>query len=87
MRLNERGHWVDWVTVGHLLKKRGDSLRVNAWRKESTSSLPERDDQFPHIDDLKSQFLAVDEPVIRVDMKKELIGAFKNPRQSWCSAC
>jgi hypothetical protein len=71
VRLNERGHPVGWVTVGRLLKKRGYSLRVNARRKESKSSPPDRDEQFAHIDDLKSQFLAAGEPVISFDTKKK----------------
>ena len=83
MRLNERGHPVGWVTVGPLLKKRSSSLRMNARRKEVKSSPPQRDAKFAHIDDVKKNFFAAGEPVISVDTKKELIGAFNSFGQEW----
>ncbi len=71
------------MTVRRLLREAGYSLKVN--RKENTPTHPERDRQFRYIAQVKRLFLEAGHPVISLDMKKkELIGDFKNPGQTWC---
>ena len=70
-------------TVGRLLKKMGFSLRVNH-KKKSNGSPKDRDAQFVYIGDLRQQFACAGKPIISVDAKKrEQVGEFKNPGNSW----
>ncbi len=70
-------------TVARLLKTMGFSLRVNH-KKKSNGSPQNRNAQFVQIGDLRQQFAASGKPIISVDAKKrEQVGAFKNPGQSW----
>jgi Rhodopirellula transposase DDE domain len=82
--LAEQGHALDPKTVRRLLRKLDYSLRAN--RKRFTGPPhPDRDRQFRYIARQKRRFLAAGWPVISVDTKKkELIGNFKNPGQTWC---
>jgi hypothetical protein len=70
-------------TVARLLKTMGFSLRVNH-KKKSNGSPQNRNAQFVNIGDLRQHFAASGNPIISVDAKKrEQVGAFKNPGQSW----
>ena len=70
-------------TVARLLKTMGFSLRVNH-KKKSNGSAQNRNAQFVHIGDLRQRFAASGKPIISVDAKKrEQVGEFKNPGQSW----
>jgi Rhodopirellula transposase DDE domain len=82
--LAERGHPIDPKTVRRLLLEHRYSLKAN--RKRFTGPPhPDRDKQFRHIARCKARFLKAGWPVISVDAKKkELIGNFKNPGQTWC---
>lgn len=82
--LAARGHRVDPKTVRRLLLKHDYSLKAN--RKRFTGPPhPDRNTQFRHIAVYKHRFLKAGWPVISVDgKKKELIGNFKNPGESWC---
>lgn len=70
-------------TVARLLKTMGFSLRVNH-KKKANGSPQNRNAQFVHIGDLRQRFAASGKPIISVDAKKrEQVGEFKNPGQSW----
>ena len=76
--LAERGFTAGQKLVGRLLKRLGFSLQANAKTRESTSH-PDRNAQFEHINAEVKAFQAAGEPVISVDTKKkELVGDFKN---------
>lgn len=86
--LEQFGIIVSPNTVGRLLKKMEFSLRVNHKKIESGNKNPpsphDRDKQFGHINGLREKFENENNPIISVDTKKrELIGNFKNPGQSW----
>jgi len=75
-------------TVYRLLKKMGFSLRVNQKRLESGNKNPPprrvRNRQFNYISRKREEFRSQGKPVISVDSKKkELVGKFKNPGESW----
>ncbi len=81
--LQDGGFLASAMTVRRLLREAAYSLKAN--RKENTASHPERDRQFHYIAQVKRLFLEAGHPVISVDMKKkELVGDFKNPGQTWC---
>jgi Rhodopirellula transposase DDE domain len=80
--LHKGGVTVSHVTVRRLLKQQNYSLKSN--RKEHSESSEERDLQFRYIERVKRLFIRAGHPVISVDAKKkELIGNFNNPGQSW----
>jgi Rhodopirellula transposase DDE domain len=80
--LHKGGVNVSHVTVRRLLKQQNYSLKSN--RKEHSESSEERDLQFRYIERVKRLFIRAGHPVISVDAKKkELIGNFNNPGQSW----
>lgn len=84
--LAKAGYWVSHTTIGRLLKGMNYSLKANV-KRLSGASHPEREQQFAYIARQKEAFVAAGLPVISVDTKKkELIGNFKNPGQSWCQA-
>lgn len=70
--------------VRRLLGQIEYSLKSN--RKCLTSGTsPYRDQQFQHIQSLRTEFTEAGEPIISVDTKKkELIGLFKNTGRTWC---
>jgi hypothetical protein len=81
--LAKAGYWVSHTTIGRLLKEMKYSLKANV-KRLSGASHPDREQQFAYIARQKAAFLAAGLPVISVDTKKkELIGNFKNPGQSW----
>jgi hypothetical protein len=83
-RLTEAGHGISPPTVAHLLKDQHYSLKANV-KKEAGKEHPDRDTQFHYIDQQRQAFKAQGFPIISIDAKKkELIGNFKNPGQTWC---
>ena len=84
--LAKTGYGVSHTTLGRLLKAMKYSLKANV-KRLSGASHPDREQQFAYIASQKAAFVAAGLPVISVDSKKkELIGNFKNPGQSWRQA-
>ena len=76
--LKNQGFDVCHSTVSDLLSQIGYSLQLNRKDKEG-KSVPDRNEQFQHINDQAKTFLDQGAPVISVDTKKkELIGEYKN---------
>jgi len=74
---------VSGTVVRRLLKDQRYSLKSN--RKNLSGSSPDRDEQFGIITALRKDFTTRGMPIISIDTKKkELIGRFKNPGQTWC---
>lgn len=85
-QLQQQGHVVSHVAVGHLLKAEGFSLQGNAKVIEGKQS-PDRNAQFEHINATVGAALARGQPVISVDTKKkELVGQFRNGGKEWSRA-
>lgn len=85
-QLVKRQFRVGRTTVRRLLKKLGYGLCRNR-KSLSGEPHPDRDRQFRYIAKVKKLFLATGRPVISVDTKKkELVGNFLNPGQSWTQA-
>ncbi len=83
-QLAEKGHHASPTTVGRLLKQMDYSMRGNK-RRQVHSKDPERDEQFCYIASQRGKFIAAGKPIISVDTKKkELIGNFRNPGETWC---
>jgi hypothetical protein len=81
--LRSLGIQVSPKTVAKLLKNMDFRLRVNH-KKRSTTSAPNRDQQFAYIAELRQRFSQKGAPIISVDTKKrELIGRFKNTGSTW----
>lgn len=81
--LARQGHDVSATTVDRLLHELDYSQQGNRKNKEGLSP-PERDEQFRHINAQVKSFMARGEPVLSVDCKKkERVGEFKNPGQTW----
>jgi len=75
-------------TVARLLKEMGYSLRVNHKRLESGNRNPPprkvRNRQFEYISRMRKKFARCGNPVVSGDgKKKEKVGNFKNPGNSW----
>jgi hypothetical protein len=83
--LRRQGFAISHVTVGHLLREHGYSLRGAAKVLEGKAVHgPDRDRQFRHINDTVRAFVSDGQPVISVDAKKkELIGNFERPGTTW----
>jgi hypothetical protein len=82
--LTGAGHPVSDRTVARLLKDQGFTLQANAKVLAEGADHPDRDAQFCHINDLAAGFLTAGQPVVSVDTKKkEHLGNFANPGQSW----
>lgn len=81
--LTRQNHPISSMTVDRKLREMGYSLQANAKEKEGKAP-PERDAQFRYINAQAKRFLARGEPVLSVDTKKkERVGEFKNPGQTW----
>ena len=81
--MTQLGHPMGADTVRRLLHQRGYSLQANVKSKEGDQH-PDRDSQFRYINDQVKAFLSRGDPVISVDTKKkERVGEFKNPGQTW----
>jgi hypothetical protein len=84
--LTAQGHPVSERTVAGLLHDAGYSLQANAKTTEGRQH-PDRDGQFPHINDTVRRFRRSGDPVISVDTKKkELVSetpGYKNNGREW----
>lgn len=77
------GHPMSAMSVYRMLKEMDYSLQANVKTKEGKEH-PDRDIQFRYINDQVKKFIKDKDPVISVDTKKkENIGEFKNPGQTW----
>lgn len=73
------------TTIGRLLRGQKYGLRSHRKVLHTGKHHAERDRQFRHIHDQRREFRRSGDPRISVDTKKkELIGQFKNPGQTWC---
>lgn len=82
-QLAEAGYRISQTTLRRLLEEMKYSLKANV-KRLAGSSHPDREPQFEYIANQKRIFEANGMPVISVDTKKkELIGNFKNPGQTW----
>lgn len=82
-RLDHQGHGVSRPVISRLLKKHNYRLRVNV-KQVDRKQHPDRDRQFRYLREQRTQHQAAGQPAISVDTKKkELIGNFKNPGQTW----
>ena len=71
-------------TVGACRKRLNFSLQRNR-KSIGETCHPQRDQQFRHLSAIKAGFADRGQPVISVDSKKrELVGLFLNPGQTWC---
>ncbi|MGY5006939.1 ISAzo13 family transposase [Streptomyces sp. 900105755] len=81
--LTEAGHPVSAPVVGDLLHEMGFSLQGMA-KTRAGHQVPDRDDQFRHINAAVERFLAEGLPVVSVDAKKkEPIGDFARPGRTY----
>ena len=81
--LSKAGWKVSSTTVSRLLHELGYSLQSVRKSRESTSH-PDRNAQFEHINAKAEDFLERAQPVVSVDTKKkELVGDFKNAGREW----
>lgn len=77
------GHPMSAMSVYRMLKEMDYSLQANVKTKEGKEH-PDRDIQFRYINDQVKKFIKDKDPVISVDTKKkENVGEFKNPGQTW----
>jgi hypothetical protein len=82
-QLTEAGYRISQTTLRRLLEDMKYSLKANV-KRLAGSSHPDRARQFEYIASQKRLFAASGMPIISVDTKKkELIGNFKNPGQTW----
>jgi hypothetical protein len=73
------------TTIGRLLREQKYGLRSHRKVLHTGKQHAERDRQFQYIDEQRKGFRQSGDPRISVDTKKkELIGQFKNPGQTWC---
>ena len=81
--LKNQGYNISHKLVGVILKESGYSLQGNRKTDEGSSHI-DRDAQFNYINEIATDFLSSDDPVISVDCKKkELVGNFKNDGKEW----
>ena len=81
--LSRRGFTISRNTVAAMLREMDFSLKANR-KMISTSSSPDREQQFGIIKRLRESFEASGQPMISVDTKKkELIGQFANAGRVW----
>jgi hypothetical protein len=81
--LTRRGHAMTGVTVARMLRELDYSLQANVKTLEGPQH-PDRDAQFRYLNAKVAAFLRTGDPVLSVDTKKkELVGAFRNPGQTW----
>lgn len=83
IELGTLGIQVSPSTVARLLRQMGFSLRVNH-KKHSGTSVAGRDQQFRYITTMKERFASAHLPCLSIDAKKrEMVGNFKNPGNTW----
>lgn len=82
-QLQTQGYSVSHTLVAQLLAEQGYSLQSNRKTREGQNH-PDRNAQFEHLSRRVRRQLAAHQPAISVDTKKkELVGDFKNPGQTW----
>jgi len=82
--LEKREHGVSLPVISRLLKQNGYALKANVKQTEGKAH-PDRNQQFEHIQEQRTEHQKSGQPTISVDTKKkELVGDFKNPGQVWC---
>jgi len=86
--LTAHGQPISPNTVGRLLRSMNFALRTNRKRIESGGRKKlkpkDRDRQFKRIKQMRQRFAREGLPVVSIDAKKrELIGPFRNPGQTW----
>jgi hypothetical protein len=70
-------------TVARILKDLHFSLRVNH-KKVARGSGPDRNEQFEYISEQRTSFAGRNLPIVSIDTKKkEMVGNFKNPGNTW----
>lgn len=73
------------TTISRLLRDQKYGLRSHRKVLHTGKQHAERDRQFRHINEQRQDFRQSGDPRVSVDTKKkELIGQFKNPGQTWC---
>src|SRR5450755_3892967 len=73
------------TTIGRLLRDQKYGLRSHRKVLHTGKHHAERNRQFEHIGEQRQAFRQSGDPRISVDTKKkELLGQFKNPGQTWC---
>ena len=81
--LQAMGHTVSYRLVAQLLHAADYCLQANRKTREGPQH-PDREAQFPYLNEQVRRFQRQHRPVISVDTKKkELIGDFKNPGREW----
>ena len=81
--LKKQRYQITYKSVQRILKSQGYSLQSNK-KMLSGKNHPDRDAQFKHINRSVNRFSKNGNPIISVDTKKkELVGNFKNPGQTW----
>lgn len=82
-RLEAQAHGVSLPVISRVLKENDYRLQANVKEQEGASH-PDRDRQFEYIHEQRAEHQAKQQPTLSVDTKKkELVGNFKNPGQSW----
>lgn len=72
------------TTIGRLLRDQDYGLRSHRKVLHTGKQHAERDRQFRHIAEQRAEFRRTGDPRISVDTKKkELVGQFQNPGQTW----
>jgi len=85
-QLEPNGHAVSLPVISRILRAQNYNLRVNV-KQVAGKQVPERDQQFRHLREQRTEHLQAGEPSISVDTKKkELIGNFKNAGRIWCKS-
>jgi Rhodopirellula transposase DDE domain len=70
-KLNEQGFKVSVTVVDQLLEKH-DFRRRQAFKAEAgKKNIPQRDEQFKNIEELKQQYISEGNPVLSMDVKKK----------------
>ncbi len=73
------------TTIGRLLRDQKYGLRSHRKVLHTGKQHAEREQQFRHIAEQREEFRRTGNPRISVDTKKkELVGQFQNPGQTWC---
>jgi hypothetical protein len=69
--LKGRGFKVSVTVVDRLLKKHGFRRRQAYKVEAGKKNIPQRDEQFKNIEDLKQQYILEGNPVLSMDVKKK----------------
>jgi len=70
--LNKKGLKVSKNIVKKLLKRHG-FVKRKMQRKTSTGEYKDRDEQFNHIDKIKSEYMNTNNPILSIDTKKNCL--------------